>query len=327
MLTLSEIALEEMEKIAADGHVCGECGGRLNVAWIKGQNVLRCGNSLDHKTITRHDYKEEKRIRSYRMESTALTKMTPKDMEVRVNMGRFANDLTPIERKSLAVLAINYGFDPAMGEMTIYQGRPYISIDGRYRKAQETGKLAGVNSMPATKEERAAWQIPDGDYFFKAVVKKREGNSVDEYTGWGRVRAGETVGKGFRPIESNPQRMAEKRAEAQALRKAFHIDLPGMEEIGTPDDPNIVESTAKVISAEQTEAKTEEQKTMAKPTYGDALTWCRNHGKQFDKKWFLDNCGFKEKELQDEPAKVETAIQNICAFTEWKWEMPTKGGV
>lgn len=64
--------------------------------------------------------------------------------------------------------------------------------------------------------------------------------------------------------------------------------------------------------------------TQSKPTFGEALTWCANHGKQFGKKWFLDNCGFSEKELQDEPVKVEKAMQNICAFTEW--EMPTKGG-
>jgi len=31
------------------------------------------------------------------------------------------------------------------------------------------------------------------------------------------------------------QRMAEKRAEAQALRKAFHINLPSIEDIGSPD--------------------------------------------------------------------------------------------
>lgn len=250
---LTGIALEEMKRLAEDGHVCGECGGRLNVAFVNGQNVLRCGNSLEHKTITRHDYKNEKRIGEYRMDSTALTKMLPKDMEARVAIGKFSSDLAPIERKHLAMLAINYGFDPAMGEMTIYQGRPYISIDGRYRKAQETGKLAGVNTVPATPEEYKAWKIPEEDYFFKAVVKKRENGNVDEYTGWGRVRAAETHGKGFRPVESNPQRMAEKRAESQALRKAFHIDLPGIsdfEDIGV-DDPNIIESTAREIKEDR----------------------------------------------------------------------------
>jgi hypothetical protein len=213
-----------------------------------------------------------------------------------------------------------------MGEMTIYQGRPYISIDGRYRKAQETGKLAGVNTVPATPEEYKAWKIPEEDYFFKAVVKKREGGNVDEYTGWGRVRAAETHGKGFRPVESNPQRMAEKRAESQALRKAFHIDLPGIsdfEDIGA-DDPNIIESTAREVKEPEAGGQASEAKEF-KPTLGDALTWClREHHK--DKKWFLDNCNFKEQEVLDEPVKVESAIANITAFTGWKYEMPRKGG-
>jgi hypothetical protein len=65
--------------------------------------------------------------------------------------------------------------------------------------------------------------------------------------------------------------------------------------------------------------------TDTKPTLGDALNWClKEHHK--DKKWFIDNCGFKEQELLDEPVKVESAIQNICAFTGWKFEMPKKGG-
>jgi hypothetical protein len=290
MLTEAEITLEEMKRLAEDGHLCGECGGRLTVAFVNGQDVLRCGNSLEHKTITRHDYRDEKRIGEYRMDSTALTKMTPGMMEARVAIGKFSSDLAPIERKHLAMLAINYGFDPAMGEMTIYQGRPYISIDGRYRKAQETGKLAGVNTVPATPEEYKAWKIPEEDYFFKAVVKKRENGNVDEYTGWGRVRASETHGKGFRPVESNPQRMAEKRAESQALRKAFHIDLPGIsdfEDIGV-DDPNIIESTAREVkepaSAQQPPEKSGDSPATPGPeeypeTLDELLRYAAQNGK------------------------------------------------
>jgi hypothetical protein len=104
-----------------------------------------------------------------------------------------------------------------------------------------------VESRPATKEERAQWQIPDTDYFFRSDVHVKE--AAFPFVGWGRVFAAETInGKGFKPVEKNPQRMAEKRAEAQALRKAFHIDLPSFEDIGSPvDDPNVVESTARVV--------------------------------------------------------------------------------
>jgi hypothetical protein len=151
----------------------------------------------------------------------------------RIDAARFPGELTAADKKALAIAAITYGFDPIMNEISIYQGRPYISIDGRYRKAQETGKLDGVETRPANKQERIDWEIPDGDYFFRSEVYVK--GIPRPFVGWGRIYEAETHGKGFKPVEKNPQRMAEKRAEAQALRKAFHIPLPSYEDIGTEE--------------------------------------------------------------------------------------------
>jgi hypothetical protein len=157
-------------------------------------------------------------------------------------MAKFPQDLTPMDKIMLVKVAVNYGFDPLMGEVSIYQGKPYVSIDGRYRKAQETGMLNGVESRPATKQEREEWEIPVGDYFFRAEVSVKGADKL--FVGWGRVRGCETrpgsnkpgdTTSTYKPIQGNPQRMAEKRAEAQALRKAFHIDLPSIEDIGTEE--------------------------------------------------------------------------------------------
>jgi len=46
---------EEMKRLASDGHVCSECGGRLIVAWGGENYILRCGNDINHKG-TRKDY-------------------------------------------------------------------------------------------------------------------------------------------------------------------------------------------------------------------------------------------------------------------------------
>jgi hypothetical protein len=195
------------------------------------------------------------------MDSTALTKMTETEMMARVNLARFPQELTVVDKKMLAAAAISYGFDPLMGEISIYQSRPFVSIDGRYRKAQETGRLDGVETRPATKQEREDWQIPEGDYFFRSEVWLVGSNRP--FVGWGRVRAIETTGgKGFKPVETNPQRMAEKRAEAQALRKAFSIPLPSIEDIGSQDnDPNVIDTTAHVV----VEAVEVEPKPTVKP--------------------------------------------------------------
>lgn len=239
MIPESDMPLEEMQKVVRDGYVCGVCGGRLNIAWGGKEHVLRCGKDITHSTITRHDKAEEKIISQIKeargMDSTSLQAMPESKMMERIGMARFPQELTVVDKKLLAQVAITYGFDPLMGEVSIYQGRPYVSIDGRYRKAQETGRLDGVETRPANKQERADWGIPEGDYFYRSEVYVK--GASRPFVGWGRVYGAETLGgKGFKPVEKNPQRMAEKRAEGQALRKAFHIPLPSAEDIGSPED-------------------------------------------------------------------------------------------
>lgn len=251
MITTESLSLKDMRRAERDGAVCGECGNNLIVAFINGEMVLRC-RDLKHSTITYRDKQRESKIMEARMDSTQLMTMGETKMMERVNMSKFPQDLNQSEKMMLATVAMSYGFDPLMGEITIYQGKPFISIDGRYRKAQETGRLAGIETRPANKQERMAWEIPDGDYFFRSEVYCS--GSDRPFVGWGRVRAIETrVPQGkeaYKPIQNNPQRMAEKRAESQALRKAFHIPLPSIEDIGTPDsdDYSVSESTGEVIN-------------------------------------------------------------------------------
>jgi hypothetical protein len=225
--------------------------------------------------MTRHDTQYEKKIQiekeGRKMDSKSLMVMDNETMLARVNMAKFPQDLKPDEKKLLAQVAITYGFDPLMGEVTIYQGRPFVSIDGRYRAAQETGELDGVETRPANEQERKDWQIPDGDFFFRAEVYVK--GASRPFVGWGRVRSVETQGgKGFKPVETNPQRMAEKRAEAQALRKAFHIPLPSVEDIGAPGTEVDYKITVEKPKAKQkTTAKKQETEEEPEPPQ-DAVT-------------------------------------------------------
>jgi len=237
-------------------HKCAVCGGRMVVAWGGCSYIFRCGNDISHEGITRHDKKHEARIKQIREEMRVDTKslmtMGEAQMLQRVEMARFPQQLDRAGKLMLAKVALTYGFDPLMGEVMIYQGRPYVSIDGRYRMAQETGNLDGVETRPANKQEREDWQIPDGDYFFRAEVCVK--GASRPFVGWGRVRADEMgKSKGYAPIDTQPQRMAEKRAEAQALRKAFHIPLPSAEDIGTAED--IPATSIKVEDAPEPEGR------------------------------------------------------------------------
>ena len=275
-MPITDLSYEDMQKLAAD-HVCGCCGSVVGVAWINGQWALRCGNDITHNTVTRHDKEYESQIQEIRrvqkLDSKSLMTMPEAKMIERVGMAKFPQDLTPGEKRLLAQVAITYGFDPLMGEVTIYQGRPWVSIDGRYRKAQETGELDGVETRPANKQERADWEIPDGDYFFRTEVYRK--GAHHSFVGWGRVRHTETIirdsnpGDAKKPTVTNPQRMAEKRAEAQGLRKGFHIPLPSVEDIGTPEADIVqplITATVEVPPAPAMEASKPPTESTTTPT-------------------------------------------------------------
>lgn len=243
MLTTDEISYEDMQQAIHQSYKCAVCQNILTVAWYQGQYVLRCGKNINHKGITRHDLKEEElRRKVLSMESTELTKMNETQMTDRIKMAKFPQDMSPKDMKLLAKVAITYGFDPLMGEIMVYQGNPYISIAGRYRKALETGELDGISTRPATKAEKEAREIPDGDYLYHADIWKK--GCLHSFEGWGRVRKAEidkakaSKGREFLPIANDPQGMAEKRAEAKGLKKGFYIPvpLPNIEDIGSEPD-------------------------------------------------------------------------------------------
>ena len=246
MITEADMTYEEMQNIALNPrYKCGdyECGGILTLAWggslgYEGY-ILRCGNNVEHSTITKYDRKREEYMQEARdqsaISSLALMKMSETEMVERVTKSKFVKDLTPPEKARLAIACVTYGLDPIMGELTIYQGNPFVTVDGRFRKAQETGKFDGISTRPATKQERDDWEIPEGDKFFRSEVFVK--NVPHPFVGWGRVTAKEMKeANALTPLANHPHRICEKRADVQALRKAFSIPLPSAEFIGTPEE-------------------------------------------------------------------------------------------
>ena len=232
-----ELSLDEMRKLERY-HVCAECGDLLKLSWSNERNcyTLVCKRFAEHTGIRRLgrdpeilEIKNKLKGEPLPMETTTLQKLDPDQMLQRVNQARFPKDLTLVDRQLIAKISIEYGLDPIFGELMIYQGRPYVTIDARRRKAQETGLLDGISARPATKAERHARQVSDGDYLFVAEVWVKD--ATHPFEGWGTVRAAETKGSEFLPIVKDPAAQAEKRAEAQALRRAFHLPLPSFEDI------------------------------------------------------------------------------------------------
>lgn len=243
-----DLSYEDMDKVAG-GFQCATCGAGLTVAWSGPKNsyMLRCGQVLEHegiKPLGRDPWKTEimARLRGGfdQMETKALQKLSPEQMLERINKGKFPKDLTPQDKQLMATIALEYGFDPFFGELMIYQGNPYVRINGLRRHAQESEELEGIESWPATKEERAARGVPDDDYLWKVFVWRR--GSTHPFVGWGHVRAAEVERARKQadahgrqadalPLVNDPNLMAEKRGETAGLRKGFHIPLPSAEDI------------------------------------------------------------------------------------------------
>jgi hypothetical protein len=127
--------------------------------------------------------------------------------------------LTPDQQTSfLMALGEHIGVRAELGELIIYQGKPYVCIDGRIRQAHTTGLLTGIEKRPATSLERRDYDCPDDARLW--VVKVYRRGSDRAFVGWG-----EAGGKNDRnPVsKEKPAQMAKKRALYDALRSAFPV--------------------------------------------------------------------------------------------------------
>lgn len=115
----------------------------------------------------------------------------------------------------LAALAQHIGVKAELGDLMIYQGKPYITISGYRRIAHNTGLLNGVTVRPASERDRRLYGALDGEHLWVAYVHKK--GAVKPFDGWGHVRLHDR-----NPVsKSHPQEMAKKRAVYDALRLAF----------------------------------------------------------------------------------------------------------
>lgn len=148
--------------------------------------------------------------------------------------GLFPTNMTPLQAGELARLALMYGLDPMAGELTVYEGKPLVTFDGRMRKANEHPEFDGIDpdpkaTGPASEEERVAWRVREGEFLWKATVwrKDRRFPSV----GFGRAGGGYERNYLVKNAERGPE-LARKRAIVNALRMAFAMPLPSAEEEG-----------------------------------------------------------------------------------------------
>jgi len=257
--------------------VCAECGGGLELRYDMDEHrdVIYCKGNREHEGIRKTWADTLKKIRGeFSMDSVALMKLGEDGMLARIKQAKFPQALKPEEEAMVAEIALSYGLDPIMNELSIYQGRPYPTVNAWYRKSQETGHFDGMNSRPATEQERKERNANEGDYLYCVEVWRK--GSAHPFVGWGRVTKSEiekarAQAKAHNrqedalPIVKDPDRMAEKRGEMAGMRKAFSIPMPpiSFEEaiesevkvtvIDTPSGKKVRTATGEVVEDEQHE--------------------------------------------------------------------------
>jgi len=138
---------------------------------------------------------------------------------------KFSKDCNKEQALEVARIALAYELDPFLGELIPYQGRPYITIDGRIRLADRHPGYDGYDIDPATETERKALGATQDEIVWKCTVHRRD-----------RSRPTTAYGRAGGNAEANPvakrwtAEVAMKRAVHRALRAAFPVPIPGLED-------------------------------------------------------------------------------------------------
>ena len=235
---LSDLALRNL---------CAEHGEGLSVAWNAeaASHVLRCAHG-EFPDALRH-YMEPALEAKTQGEPAGLLPATkrrqlrdsnrpgPEPATPESFAGAPTTDLATGEVISLGMLqalclyARKYDLDPYRGHVCIMHGRPYISIDGYLYHANKSRIPYSLISCPLDDEQRKTYQVPDGAHAWLSRVIYRETGQA--FSGLGIVTQAEMTEMSVKHpdklrspvVAAHPWQLAQKRAEWQALRRAFPI--------------------------------------------------------------------------------------------------------
>lgn len=122
----------------------------------------------------------------------------------------------------LLALGDHIGLRAELGELMLYQGKPYVTLDGRMRLAHASGLLTGLETRPATQLERKNFHASEDEEVWVSDAYRRGAHR--SFRGWGA--AGGAADRN--PVsKTHPRQMARKRSRYDAIRSAF----PVLEEI------------------------------------------------------------------------------------------------
>lgn len=256
MNTVDRAALRRLQ----DSHECGTCGksSHLEVRYYGGQWAVWCPRCrategfrrvLTPVQMWRRDPEsvpwnialifQEKYGRGEKpLTTTELATMDEPTMIARLERARWNKDIAPADRPIIASLAVQYGLDPVMGELIVYEGKPYVTFQGWLRKIQEHPQFAGIADRPMRPDEREVYGY-DAPICWIAEIYRHD---------WKVPAVGTGTADPGNPYRNNPaekkfpQAFARKRAIIQAAKVGFLHSLP-FAKLQTAEDAGITVDT------------------------------------------------------------------------------------
>ncbi len=152
----------------------------------------------------------------------ALTGIPPADLAT-------GESVTIEVRRALAAWAASVGLRPELGHVALMYGKPYVEASGYLYHARQSRLSYDMEVRPLSVEERPTYQIPEGAHAWLCnITIKPDGTHV---MGLGIVTLDEINAmspkhpdKHRSPVvAAHPWHMAKKRAEHQALERAFPL--------------------------------------------------------------------------------------------------------
>ncbi len=177
------------------------------------------------------------------MTSKDLALTTPAEKTVKAFFPAIQGD--EIQR---AVTLVNKGFDPGF-HLMLYQNRVFVTIDGHQWWLRKHYPRARIVSKPMKGEDREDYGLADYEIgVIASVYMPRIAEPVA--TGFGRASKDpqRPVSRGSAVESTHPYRMAEKRAEAQVIRKVCPIGV----DVSSPEEAvdTIIDAESRVVSEE-----------------------------------------------------------------------------
>lgn len=237
---------EELKDLAQN-NVCAEHGLPLALVWNREESchTLRCGYGAGHfpdELVRKLSPTEELKAGTELPEPVksgverGMAKRQAMAGPAAVTIGGVlasdaaTGELIPkVKLQALVEWGRNLGLKPELGHVCLYQGEPYVTIDGYLYHADDTGVPYTMLSAPIPGEQREGYILEEGDHGWLARIRRLD--TGGEFVGVGIVTRKEMTEMSRKKPDrlrssiaaEKPWQIAQKRAEWQALRRAFPL--------------------------------------------------------------------------------------------------------